>query len=438
MGTGLNRRSHIFGGKSRIASLVWERFGKVENFVEPFFGSGAVLLGCPWPGHTETVNDADALLANFWRSIAADPIAVAAAADWPVNEVDLHARHRFLRDRRGWVEELMTDPEAYDAKLAGWWVWGISQWIGSGWCPLVGAASAKMPHLGDDGMDAHAVVTQDFDHKQTTKDGQVWRKRPQLSDNRGVQRDSRGVQRELPRKRPVVAGTGSQTHRGLGVHRASLHEGAQVRNLPRQVPHLGDAGLGPHRPAHGQLPHLSGDSGAAGQGIHASAFEARTGGLYVYFEALAARLRRVRVCCGDWRRVTGPSVTFRHGLTAVFLDPPYLHDGRADVYAYEHQVFEDVRQWAIENGDNPMLRIALCGYDFEMPEGWKQVRWKAHGGYGSQGNGRGRENAEREMVWFSPHCIDPSEQARDALSRPIAVRESDWSGTMFDEVDDAA
>lgn len=36
-----------FGGKSKVAGLVWERFGEVENYVEPFFGSGAVLLGRP-------------------------------------------------------------------------------------------------------------------------------------------------------------------------------------------------------------------------------------------------------------------------------------------------------------------------------------------------------------------------------------------------------
>jgi hypothetical protein len=58
-----------FGGKSKIVDLVWQHFGQVDNFVEPFFGSGAVLLGCPHPGHTETVNDADGLLANFWRAM---------------------------------------------------------------------------------------------------------------------------------------------------------------------------------------------------------------------------------------------------------------------------------------------------------------------------------------------------------------------------------
>jgi DNA adenine methylase len=141
-------------------------------------------------------------------------------------------------------------------------------------------------------------------------------------------------------------------------------------------------------------------------GIHASAFDRKTGGIYDYFDALSARLRRVRVCCGDWRRVTGPSVTYRHGLTAVFLDPPYVQDGRADVYGYESQVFADVRQWAIESGQNPLMRIALCGYDFTMPDGWQCVRWKAPGGYGSQGDGQGRANAHREVIWFSPHCLD--------------------------------
>lgn len=38
-----------FGGKSQVASIVWDRFGDVLNYIEPFFGSGAVLLGRLWP-----------------------------------------------------------------------------------------------------------------------------------------------------------------------------------------------------------------------------------------------------------------------------------------------------------------------------------------------------------------------------------------------------
>lgn len=104
----------------------------------------------------------------------------------------------------------------------------------------------------------------------------------------------------------------------------------------------------------------------------------------------------------------GPSVTHKHGLTGVFLDPPYDLAERDDVYTTDEPgISAAVRQWAIENGDNPLLRIVLCGYEGEhdMPDDWRCIPWKAHGGMGSQGNGRGRENATRERLWLSPHCL---------------------------------
>jgi hypothetical protein len=85
-----------FGGKRKVAGEIWKRFGVVDNYVEPFFGSGAVLLARPDEPTTETVNDADGLLANFWRALAANPDEVAHWADWPVSENDLHARHAWL------------------------------------------------------------------------------------------------------------------------------------------------------------------------------------------------------------------------------------------------------------------------------------------------------------------------------------------------------
>ena len=124
-----------FGGKSRVAGLVWDRFGDVSNYVEPFAGSLAVLLGRPHAPRTETVNDKDAYLSNFWRSVKHDPIGVAAWANWPVSEVDLLARHRWLVSTGAErLEALRTDPDYYDVKVAGWWVWGLCSWIGSGWC----------------------------------------------------------------------------------------------------------------------------------------------------------------------------------------------------------------------------------------------------------------------------------------------------------------
>ncbi len=104
------------------------------NYVEPFAGSLAVLLARPHQPRLETVNDKDCYLANFWRALKEDPAGVTAAADWPVNEADLHARHKWLVARADFREQMKTDPAFFDAKIAGWWVWGICQWIGSGWC----------------------------------------------------------------------------------------------------------------------------------------------------------------------------------------------------------------------------------------------------------------------------------------------------------------
>ena len=65
------------------------------------------------------------------------------------------------------------------------------------------------------------------------------------------------------------------------------------------------------------------------------------------------------------------------GLTGVFLDPPYaVEDLAQDVYGEESRdVAHAVREWAIANGRQPDLRIALCGYDGEhaMPDSWDCV-----------------------------------------------------------------
>jgi hypothetical protein len=275
------------------------------------------------------------MVANFWRSLQHDPDAVAHYADWPVNEADQHARHLWLVSQEQFREQMKVDPDFYDCKIAGWWVWGQCIWIGSGWC------AKELPHLGNAG---------------------------------------KGLNRQLPHLGDA----------GNGVH--------------RKLPHLGNAGTGVHR----KLPHL-GNAGTGDEWIELHSSD-RTLGTLAYMRQLASRLRSVRVCCGDWSRICGPSPTFKHGITGVFLDPPYADeaDRTSDLYSRDSgDVAHAVREWAIENGDNPLLRIALCGYAGEhaMPDSWREIAWKAHGGYGCQGNNQARENAGRERIWFSPHCL---------------------------------
>jgi hypothetical protein len=151
----------------------------------------------------------------------------------------------------------------------------------------------------------------------------------------------------------------------------------------RQLVHLGDAGRGVNR-----------------KRVH----------LTEYFAALADRLRNVRVCCGNWTRICGTAPTVNQGLTAVFLDPPYADTAGRDERIYREEslsVAHDVREWAIQWGDDPRMRIALCGYEGEhaMPESWECMSWKANGGYGSQSNQHDNPNARKERIWFSPHCL---------------------------------
>lgn len=368
-----------------MAPLVWARFGEVRNYVEPFAGSLAVLLARPGEPSIETVNDADAYLSNFWRAVAADPDAVAHFADWPVNEADLHARHRWLVETgAARVEKLKTDPDFYDPKVAGWWVWGQCLWIGSGWC-------SRPEWTGRFKMSAkaHSGVLRESLPRQMPE------KLPLIAGG------SKGVNADVVQKRPALTGNGG----GNGVHKPSLHQ-------KRPVLQHGEGGRGVHRLSH-QVPDLSGDSGAAGRGIHASRFEDKSGGLQAYMRALSERLRRVRVCCGDFERILGPAVTTCIGLTGVLLDPPYDNDLRAVCYNHDGpeeetgvSVWWRAYRWAVEHGGDPLLRIALCGYehpDASFPPGWTCVPWKASGGYGR--SDRGKANARRERIWFSPHCL---------------------------------
>lgn len=403
-----------FGGKSRAAHLVWEAFGDVANYVEPFAGSLAVLLARPTQPRVETVNDKDCYLANFWRAVHADPAAVAAHADWPVNEADLHARHRWLVAQVDFRKRMRSEPDFYDAKVAGWWVWGISQWIGSGWCAqpaweeqesagaektcgIHTAEYEKRPMLDKPGRGVHQLAARDVGQDERLRGLRTADRRPHLTNGDGVH--TKRV-RGIGEPRPAIASAGGAMN---GVHGQRVRDISNATNWAKR-PAIGDATLRGVLSRSGQMPEISGDSGATGRGVHASG---KRGTILEWMQALSERLRYVRVCCGDWKRVLTPSVTEAIGTTGVFLDPPYSAAAGRDpsIYAEEDlDVAHAVREWALAHGDNPKLRIVLCGYEGEhdMPSTWRCVAWKAPGGYAaSAGN---KKNAQRERLWLSPSC----------------------------------
>ena len=369
-----------FGGKSRIARAVWRRFGRVANYVEPFMGSLAMLLLRPAPIRgIETVNDADGFIANFWRAVQADPAAVAMWVDWPVNENDLHARHVWLKERRDCLTaKLEGDPDYYDAKIAGWWCWGMACWIGAGFCAGHGPwqvvemedGSRQLVHLRDEGQGVNRQLVHLGDEGRG-----VNRKRVHLGEGQGVNR-----------KR---------------VHLSDEGQGIQVRR-----PDLGNKG--PHSK---RCHEANGEIAGLGEC-----------GLLAWMQALSERLKRVRVCCGDWTRICGGrdgdaiSHFFSAGDTCgIFLDPPYADTADRDPSIYRVEslsVAHAVREWAIRHGDDQRLRIALCGYEGEhqMPASWSCVAWKAAGGMAALSDdpeGKGKVNSRRERVWFSPACLKP-------------------------------
>src|SRR5262249_20991455 len=143
-------------------------------------------------------------------------------------------------------------------------------------------------------------------------------------------------------------------------------------------------------------------SGVHGQGLYRDGAGPPTEGIYAWFAALQARLRRVRVCSGDWRRIMGPSVIYCAGVTGIFFDPPYRHELRTrKLYGVDRDISDEVGAWALAHGDDPRLRIALCGLagEHEMPSSWSCEAWRAPSGYG------GGKRRKQERIWFSPHCL---------------------------------
>ena len=352
-----------YGGKRRWAEEIWARFGVPDVYVEPFAGSLAVLLANPRPAQREIVCDKDGLICNFWRALAHDPDAVAHYADYPTIHHDLTARHSWLvRWREGAAARLEEDPDFYDAKVAGWWVWGVSSWIGHGWCAK--ETYNRIPHVD-----------------------------PKAGCGQGVS----AQRRTIPNRIPFI------DHRlgGQGIS-------AQRQTIPNKMPHfdshLGGKGVAAQRTnIPNQIPF------PRGQGVTAQRRTIPCGRLTDWFQALADRLKGAVVLNRDWTSAVTPTLLANTETSSdsfnrcILLDPPYVIGKReGNMYFGDHgdsvnQVAEASYQWAVEHGHE--FRIAYCCHagDFPTPPGWDMLE---------------RRFAKRinhakttDCVMFSPACV---------------------------------
>ncbi len=108
----------FYGSKRYVVDEVWQRFGSPIQYIEPFCGSAAILLGAPKPASLEITNDGSGFIANFWRAVKYQPENVARWADYPISHVDLGARHLWLMEQREQLGENLQDPNSWPS-LAG-------------------------------------------------------------------------------------------------------------------------------------------------------------------------------------------------------------------------------------------------------------------------------------------------------------------------------
>ena len=300
---------------------------------------------------TESVCDKDGFLANVWRSIQFNPDEVVKWCDWPVNHADLSARKKeLIKNEDRLLDNLINNPEWYDAKLAGYWIWAASCWIGSGLTQI-----GQIPHITNAGMGINSIG-----------------KRPHIGD----------------------AGTGIHS---IGKIPHIGHAGKGINSIGK-IPHISKAGMGIN--SIGQIPHICN----AGMGINAN------NNIHEWINTLSKRLRYVRVVCGDWTRVCGGNWQDKIGIAGIFFDPPYgVSDRCKSIYHHDSvDLAKDVMSWCKERGKIKSYRIVIAGYEEYkelLEEGWTSESWSAQGGYAHIGKSKVNENRHRETLYYSPCCI---------------------------------
>lgn len=368
-----------FGGKRNVAGVVWERLGlDADVYTEPFAGSLAVLLARPGGAAIwETVNDIDGCLTNFWRAVRADPEQVAKIADYPVSEIDLHARHAYLiRGRADLTEKLIADPHYYDVERAAWWVWGacLLSTIGRVFnphrthklpvtvAPLVWVARVHGHHymapfalrFKSTRVTPISVKIREF-FLDTTRRTRLTR------DGDAISRlVSRIFRRSIP----------SQVVQAIV---CLIWVGVMASVIPRRA--FADE----------RFEHKSVNHARAVLAIHVK---------------VHAEVPRADIVRGQLSRfVHNPA---RPAVVSAFsLQCPYGTVIAGQVVVVSRYGFQC------------SFHVLIIPKHTEISSGWDCYEWTARGGYSSLGKSAtiAKANRKRERIWFSPHCLKPRQSS---------------------------
>lgn len=304
------------GSKRRQAAEIALRLGDTTVYAEPFAGSLAALL-LKEPCEREVVCDKNGLIVNFWRALRNDPHEVAYWADYPTFHDDLTARHTWLIK---WVQananRLVHDADWSDPQAAGWWVWGISNWIGGGFCSAI---------MWTDDDSAYQYVSNNGGNEIIVPHNKI----PLMGATHG----GRGVQVQRTQI-PAIAGT-AVGGRGVQAQRKSLSQtiggGSRLIDWFEMLAQ--------------RLSHV----------------------IVLNRDWKSAVTPTVLLQHGRKKDTVG-----------VLLDPPYLLDERtsstvlynSDVDTNSDHAAVEAYRWAIEHGEE--YKIAYCAHlgDFPLPDGW--------------------------------------------------------------------
>ena len=391
-----------YGGKAQWAEDVWARLGKVTVYVEPFAGSLAVLLASP-PHQREIVCDTNGHICNFWRALRQDPEAVAYHADYPTFHQDLTARHTWLVQ---WAREhaalLPQDPDWYDPRAAGWWAWGISNWIGGGWCQddtPGGQIPSVHPTGGGKGLQAQRVNLPDQIPHVNPRGG-----------GKGLQSQRRTPPDQVPHMANTPGG------RGVQAQRAELTGKPPYEKRPLAHQNGGGPGVSAQRLTIPEVPDKRpllqlGTEVPIGSGDR----------LLDWFHALAQRLSRVVVLNRSWESALTPTLLMHTPSSpkppvGIFLDPPYVTENReavlyqSDASGTSDDTAEKAYLWAVQHGGVYRIAYACHEGDFPVPPGWEAIE-RSFRGIKRQD----RREGAMDMVMFSPACLDQDHQLQMQL-----------------------